>query len=58
MRKSEKMDSFSFPKVPDDAIVDLNDIKVIQEAPIKCGTTKRQNSSLRLAYNFSNMINK
>ena len=56
MRKREKMDSFSFPNVPDDAIVDLDDIKVILEAPIKCGTTKRQNSSLRFAYNFSNLI--
>ena len=56
MRKREKMDSFSFPNVPDDAIVGLEDIKVILEAPIKCGTTKRQNSSLRFAYNFSNLI--
>ena len=42
--------------VPDNAIVDLEDIKVILGAPIKCGTTKRQNSSLRFAYNFSNLI--
>ena len=55
MREIEKMDSSSFPNVPDDAIVDLDDRKVILEAPIKCGT-KRQNSLLRFAYNFSNFI--
>ena len=58
MRKREKMDYFSFPNVPDDVIVDLDDIKVILESPINVEQQKDKIPQLRFVYNFSNLINK
>ena len=56
MRKQEKMDTFTFPNVPDEASVSLEDIKVILSDPVKCGTTRRQLSFIKFEYSFSNLL--
>ena len=52
LRRREKSGQFVFPNVPDMALVNIDDIRVLLENPIMCGTTKRQHFSPIFDYNF------